>query len=54
MIRELKQELRYLAEVKNHKPILKAMEKVTEITETMKKPAIMMDRKILTDRPIKS
>lgn len=53
MTREQKLELKCPAEVRSLKLILKDMEKVTEITEIMNKPVIMMPNKILTSRLIK-
>jgi len=53
MTREQKLELKYLAEVTSPKLILKDMEKVIEITETINSLVIMMLNKIHTGRLIK-
>lgn len=54
MIRELKLESKYLAEVKNPKLIPKDMERVTETTGIMKKAVIMMGNKMFTNQLTKS
>lgn len=53
MTKELKQEFKFHEKVINQKQIQKAMERVTETIEIMKNPAIMMEKKIHTNQPIK-